>query len=63
MRLLVRDSGNRGLAKAIIDEASRDIAELVQMPDVKRRFELQGAELVSATPERFAEILKVDVER
>jgi hypothetical protein len=43
-------------------QSQRDIAEIVQMPDVKTRFELQGAVLVRATRERFAVILKEDVE-
>jgi len=52
-----------GTPKAIIDKASRDIAEIVRMPDVKARFEPQGAILVSTSPERFDEILKDDVQR
>ena len=52
-----------GTPKAIIDKASRDIAEIVHMPDVKARFEPQGAILVGTSPERFDEILKEDVQR
>jgi tripartite-type tricarboxylate transporter receptor subunit TctC len=52
-----------GTPKAIIDKASREIAEIVRMPDVKARFEPQGAILVSTSPERFDEILKDDVQR
>jgi tripartite-type tricarboxylate transporter receptor subunit TctC len=52
-----------GTPKAIVDKASRDIAEIVRMPDVKARFEPQGAILVSTSPERFDEILKDDVQR
>jgi tripartite-type tricarboxylate transporter receptor subunit TctC len=49
--------------KAIVDKTSRDIAQIVQMPDVKARFEPQGAVLVSTSPERFDQILKDDVQR
>jgi tripartite-type tricarboxylate transporter receptor subunit TctC len=52
-----------GTAKAIVDKASRDIGEVVQMPDVKARFEPQGVVLVSTSPDRFDEILKDDVQR
>ncbi len=33
------------------------------MPDVKGRFEPQGAVLVSTSPDRFDQILKDDVQR
>jgi tripartite-type tricarboxylate transporter receptor subunit TctC len=52
-----------GTPKAIVDKVNRDIAEIVRMPDVKARFEPQGAVLVSTTPERFGEILREDVQR
>ena len=52
-----------GTPKAIIDKASRDIAEIVRMPDVKGRFEPQGAVLVSTSPDRFDQILKDEVQR
>jgi tripartite-type tricarboxylate transporter receptor subunit TctC len=52
-----------GTPKAIVDKTSRDIAQIVQMPDVKARFEPQGAVLVSTSPERFDQILKDDVQR
>jgi tripartite-type tricarboxylate transporter receptor subunit TctC len=52
-----------GTAKAIVDKASRDIGEVVQMPDVKARFEPQGVVLISTSPERFDQILKDDVQR
>lgn len=52
-----------GTPKAIIDKTSRDIAEIVRMPDVKSRFEPQGAVLISTSPDRFEQILKDDVQR
>jgi len=52
-----------GTPKAIVDKAARDIAEIVQMPDVKARFEPQGVLLLSTPPDRFDQILKDDVQR
>src|SRR5262245_11667464 len=52
-----------GTPQPIVDKASRDIAEIVRMPDVKSRFEPQGTVLLSTPPERFEQILRADVER
>jgi len=52
-----------GVPKAIVAKASKDVGEVLAMPDVKARFEPQGAVLVSNTPERFDQIIARDVER
>lgn len=52
-----------GTAKAIVEKVNREIAEVLQLPDVKARFEPQGVVLVSTSPDRFDEILKEDVQR
>lgn len=52
-----------GTPRAIVDKASRDIAQIVEMPDVKARFEPQGVVLVSTSPDRFDQILKDDAQR
>jgi tripartite-type tricarboxylate transporter receptor subunit TctC len=52
-----------GTPQAVVAKASADIAQVVQMPDVKARFEPQGAVLVSTPPDRFNEIIKGDTER
>ena len=52
-----------GTAKAIVEKVSREIAQVLQLPDVKARFEPQGVVLVSTSPDRFDEILKEDVQR
>jgi tripartite-type tricarboxylate transporter receptor subunit TctC len=49
--------------KAIVAKVSRDVAQVLDMADVKARFEPQGALLVSTSPERFDEILKEDTAR
>jgi tripartite-type tricarboxylate transporter receptor subunit TctC len=52
-----------GTPKAIIDKVSQDIAQVLAAPDVKARFEPQGVELVSSTPDKFDAVLKSDAER
>jgi tripartite-type tricarboxylate transporter receptor subunit TctC len=52
-----------GTPAAIITKASDDIAQILKMPDVKARFEPQGAMLVSSPPDRFNEIIRDDTER
>jgi tripartite-type tricarboxylate transporter receptor subunit TctC len=52
-----------GVPKAIVAKASQDIREVLQMADVKARFEPQGAVLASNTPEQFDQIIARDVER
>jgi tripartite-type tricarboxylate transporter receptor subunit TctC len=52
-----------GTPKAIVDKVAKDVAAAVQAPDMKARFDPQGADLVSSTPEKFAEVLRSDTER
>lgn len=52
-----------GTPKAVVAKASKEIGEVLQMADVRARFEPQGAILVSNTPDQFEQILKRDVER
>jgi tripartite-type tricarboxylate transporter receptor subunit TctC len=48
---------------AIVAKVSRDVATILQAPDVKARFEPQGVELVSSAPDKFDAVLKSDAER
>jgi len=52
-----------GTPKAIVAKVSGDVGQVLQMPDVKARFESQGALLVSTTPDKLDQILKDDVQR
>ena len=52
-----------GTPKAIVEKVSHEIAQVLQLPDVKARFEPQGVVLVSTSPDRFDQILKDDVQR
>jgi tripartite-type tricarboxylate transporter receptor subunit TctC len=52
-----------GTPKGIVDKISKDVAAALQSPDMKARFDPQGADLVSSTPEKFAEVVRSDTER
>jgi len=52
-----------GTPKPIVDKISKDVAAAVQAPDMKARFDPQGVELVSATPEKFSDVLRNDTDR
>jgi tripartite-type tricarboxylate transporter receptor subunit TctC len=52
-----------GTPQAIIAKTSSDIIQVVQMPEVKARFEPQGAVLLTTPSDRFDEIMRGDTER
>jgi tripartite-type tricarboxylate transporter receptor subunit TctC len=52
-----------GTPKPIVDKVAKDVAAAVQAPDMRARFDPQGADLVSSTPEKFGEVLRNDTER
>jgi tripartite-type tricarboxylate transporter receptor subunit TctC len=52
-----------GVPKEIVVKASQDITQVLGMPDVKARFEPQGAVLITASPERFEQTIRTDSER
>jgi tripartite-type tricarboxylate transporter receptor subunit TctC len=49
-----------GVPGAIVAKASSEIAAVVQLPEVKARFEPQGAIMVTTSLERFNQIIKED---
>jgi tripartite-type tricarboxylate transporter receptor subunit TctC len=55
--------GPAGTPKPIVDKVSKDIAAALQAADMKARFDPQGANLISSTPEKFGEVLRTDTER
>jgi tripartite-type tricarboxylate transporter receptor subunit TctC len=55
--------GPAGTPKPIVDKVSKDVAAALQAADMKARFDPQGANLVSSTPEKFGEVLRTDTER
>jgi tripartite-type tricarboxylate transporter receptor subunit TctC len=52
-----------GTPKAIVDKISRDTSEVLGAADVKARFEPQGVEMVSSTPDKFDAVIRNDAER
>jgi tripartite-type tricarboxylate transporter receptor subunit TctC len=52
-----------GTPKPIVEKVSRDIASVLQMPDVAPRLTRQGVEIGFATPEVFDATIKSEVER
>jgi tripartite-type tricarboxylate transporter receptor subunit TctC len=49
--------------KPIVAKVSGDVAQVLQAADIKSRFEPQGVELASSTPDAFDAVLKSDAER
>lgn len=52
-----------GVPNAIVAKVSQDVAHVLQMPEVKARFEPQGAMLGSTSPAQLDQILKSDAQR
>ncbi|HEU4380502.1 MAG TPA: tripartite tricarboxylate transporter substrate binding protein [Hyphomicrobiaceae bacterium] len=52
-----------GTPTPIITKVSQDVADVLRQPDVKARFEPQGAMLVSNAPSQFDQILRNDTLR
>jgi tripartite-type tricarboxylate transporter receptor subunit TctC len=49
--------------KPIVAKVSEAVAEVLQLPDVKARFEPQGVELKSSPPDAFDAVIRNDTER
>ena len=52
-----------GTPKAIVAKVSQDVAQVLQLADVKARFEPQGVELKSSAPDTFDAVIRSDAER
>ena len=48
---------------SIVNALNREIAQIVNHPDIKAKIAAQGFELVAGTPEQFGEQVKRDAER
>lgn len=48
---------------SIVSKVGKDIAEIVEANEMKARFEAQGVNLMSSTPQAFDSILRSDAER
>jgi tripartite-type tricarboxylate transporter receptor subunit TctC len=47
----------QGLGPAIVTALNREIVRIIQLPDVKKRWETLGAEALPMTPEQFDKYL------
>jgi tripartite-type tricarboxylate transporter receptor subunit TctC len=52
-----------GVAQAIVNKLSAEVARIVRLPDVAQRFQLDGAEAVGSTPKEFAAFLKAEMQK
>ena len=49
--------------QAILERLHREVAKAVQLPDVKQRFEAEGATPVGSTPSEFASFFRAEAEK
>ena len=52
-----------GVAVAVVNKLSVEVARIVKLADVAQRFELDGAEGVGSTPAEFAAFLKAEMQK
>ena len=50
-----------GTPKAIVDQVNRQLAAIYREPDITKRFNDAGVEVVASTPEEFSALLKSEV--
>jgi tripartite-type tricarboxylate transporter receptor subunit TctC len=49
--------------KDIVNKLNRELVRILELPEVKSKFASQGAELTPSTPEQFAQLISVEIER
>lgn len=52
-----------GTPAAIVMKGNREVARILQLPDMKERFVAQGIDLASNTPEAFGHLIKSELPR
>jgi tripartite-type tricarboxylate transporter receptor subunit TctC len=50
-----------GTPKPVVDKLNRDVVTLLKEPDVVKRFNDQGVEVVASTPEQFSTLVRSEV--
>jgi tripartite-type tricarboxylate transporter receptor subunit TctC len=50
-----------GTPKPVVDKLNRDVVALLKEPDVVKRFNDQGVEVVASTPEQFSTLVRSEV--
>ena len=53
--------GPAALPRAIVAKWNEEVARIVALPEVQQRFVGQGIDLASSTPERFAQLIKIEI--
>ncbi|MFN0160902.1 MAG: tripartite tricarboxylate transporter substrate binding protein [Burkholderiales bacterium] len=51
-----------GTPRPIVDRVDQEVARILKLPDVRAKFDAQGFEPVSSTPESFAAFMKSEIE-
>jgi len=51
-----------GMSKPVIDKISKEIARIVNLPDIKKQMLNQGEEATPSTPEEFTRFVRAKVE-
>jgi len=49
--------------RAVVDKLQREIAAIVNTPDVRQTFVSQGNEPLANTPDQFAQVIKADADK
>jgi tripartite-type tricarboxylate transporter receptor subunit TctC len=52
-----------GTPRPVVDKISREIARIVDLPDVIKQFTLQGEEAKPSTPEEFTSFVRAEIEK
>jgi tripartite-type tricarboxylate transporter receptor subunit TctC len=52
-----------GVPRAIVEKLSAEVARIVRLPEVARRFQLDGADAVGSTPKEFAAFLTAEMQK
>lgn len=53
----------RGTPKAILNQLSKEVARVLDLPDVRKTFQTQGAVAKPSTPEQFDAFIRVEIEK
>jgi tripartite-type tricarboxylate transporter receptor subunit TctC len=53
--------GPAGTPQAIVDKVHQDTVKVLAMPDVRKRFEDNGLDIIGGTPAEFADVIKKEI--
>ncbi len=52
-----------GTPRPVVNQISKEIARIVELPDIKKQFQNQGEEGRSSTPEEFSRFVRTEIEK